>query len=507
MQYLFGKRTPWHWLRRILPGAACLLALSCTPPPPAPETAPGERDLPAVILNGDFPNPTIVRDGDDFYLSHSSFHAVPGLPIWHSRNLREWTMITRALRRYVGEAVSPELVKHGDLFYLYFSAKGSNWVVTAKTPAGPWSDPVDLKLAGASPGHAVASDGKRYLHLSGGMAVELAEDGLSAAGEPVQIYEGWQYPEDWMVECFCLDTPKVALRNGQYYLTSAEGGSAGPPTGHMAVSARASSPLGPWEQSPYNPVVRTVTEEEPWWSKGSATIFDAGGDRWFAVYHAYRNEQRKLGRQVIVEPITWTGDGWFHLTAADKEQFRARVIRNHSVTDDDFTSSELGLQWQMDGSQFAPEYVLKDGALLLPGQARKLTVLYAQAADRDFEMSVKLTPSGAAETGLALYFRPESFVGIGMDSGKVTQYAGGQAVPDSRIGCDRCQFWKLALRGNALAMFYSEDGQVWKKHPQTIDISALHGDPRGGFHAIKPAIFVRGKGTVLIDDFKYTAIR
>jgi xylan 1,4-beta-xylosidase len=227
----------------------------------------------------------------------------------------------------------------------------------------------------------VGEDGKRYLHFDGGMAVELAADGLSVIGQPEQVFQGWRFPEEWSTECFCLRSPKIVSRNGQYYLTASQGGSGGTPSGHMVISARSKSPLGPWEQSPYNPVIRTVRDEEPWWSKGIATIFDAGEGRWFAVYNAYRRNERKMGQQVIVEPITWTEEGWFHLTEPDKDQFRARTIRNHAIADDTFTSSELSLQWQLDASQFAPEYVLKDGQLLLPSQAKKLTVLYAQASD------------------------------------------------------------------------------------------------------------------------------
>lgn len=484
----------------------------CGTPPSAPPPEPTvEREFPAVVLNGDFADPTILRDGDDFYLTHSSFHAVPGLPIWHSRNLREWKMITRSLRTYVGNVWAPDLVKHEDLFYLYFPAKGTNFVMTAKAPAGPWSAPIDLKQGGIDPGHVVGQDGKRYLHLSGGRVVELAPDGLSVVGEPETVYSGWQYPDDWTVECFCLESPKLAFRNGYYYLTSAQGGTAGPATSHMAVAARSRSPLGPWENSPHNPVIRTENVSEPWWSKGHATIFDAGDDKWFAVYHAFQNSQRQRGRQVIIEPIRWDNDDWYRLAEPDKDQFRARTIRNHTLESDDFSSSELHLQWQLDGSQFAPDFLLKDGVLTLPSQQDKLTVLYAQNAERDFEMSVRLRPSGNVESGLIFYYRPDSFVGIGLRKGKGAIYTGAAADERQSFDCAKCEYWKLSLRQNALTMYWSEDGNSWHKHPRSLDVSALHGDRHGRFSPLKPAIFVRGldrgKGNVVLDDFVYTSLR
>ncbi|MCW5965314.1 MAG: family 43 glycosylhydrolase [Bryobacterales bacterium] len=486
--------------------------MSCSsPPPPSATPTAVEKDYPAVILNGDFPDPTIVRDGEDFYLTHSSFHAVPGLPIWHSRNLREWKMITRALRTYVGNVWAPELIKHDDQFFLYFPANGTNWVMTAKSPAGPWSDPVNLKVGGIDPGHVVAPDGKRYLHLSAGKAVELAPDGLSVKGEPQTVYAGWPYPDDWVAECFCLESPKLFFHKGFYHLVSAQGGTAGPATSHMAVSARSASPLGPWENSPHNPFIRTYSAEEFWWSKGHATVFDAGDDKWFAVYHAFQKNLRQHGRQVLLEPVAWTADGWFKLVEPDKDQFRARTIRNHVLSSDDFSSSELNLQWQFDGSQFTPEFVLNDGTLTLPAQQGKPTVLYAQNSDPDFEISVRLSPGGNVETGLVLYFRPDAFVGIGRTGSKGTLFTGGIADERRAFDCARCEYWKLRLIDNALSMYWSEDGKSWTKHQRSLDISALHGNAHGGFASLKPAVFVRvldrGKGNVAVDDFAYEPLR
>jgi xylan 1,4-beta-xylosidase len=104
--------------------------------------------------------------------------------------------------------------------------------VTAKNPRGPWSEPVDLKLTRhIDPGHVVGEDGKRYLFLSGGDRVQLADDGLSTAGPVIHVYDPWHYPEVWVVESFSPEGPKV-LRHGEYfYMVLAVGGTAGPPTG------------------------------------------------------------------------------------------------------------------------------------------------------------------------------------------------------------------------------------------------------------------------------------
>jgi xylan 1,4-beta-xylosidase len=160
------------------------------------------------IFAGDYPDPSILQDGYDYYVVHSSFEYYPGLLIWHSRDLINWT-------------------------------------------------PVDLEVGNIDPGHITDATGKRYLYFSNGGYVPLADDGLSVTGKSQACYSGWSIPREWTIECFCLEGPKLVKRGDYYYLTVAEGGTAGPATGHMAISARSKSPLGPWENSPYNPVSRT----------------------------------------------------------------------------------------------------------------------------------------------------------------------------------------------------------------------------------------------------------
>jgi beta-xylosidase len=150
-------------------------------------------------------------------------------------------------------------------------------VIWADSIRGPWSDPIDLKNRRIDPGHAVGPDGTRYLFLSGGYLVRLAGDGLSIVGDEKKIYDGWQYPKDWIVQAFAQEGPKILRKGEYYYQVLAEGGTAGPPTGHMIVAARSKSIEGPWENSPYNPIIRTVSAAQRW-SKGHGTLVE-GPDR------------------------------------------------------------------------------------------------------------------------------------------------------------------------------------------------------------------------------------
>lgn len=227
------------------------------------------------IMAGDHPDPSVLKDGDDYYMTFSSFEAYPGLTIWHSRDLVNWEPIGSALKKYIGSVWAPELTKHNGRYYLYIPAKlpGNNniYVIHADNIRGPWSEPVALGNARIDPGHIVGEDGKRYLFLSHGDRVQLSDDGLKIAGPVQHVYDGWKYPAQWDVEGYAQEGPKMTRHGDYYYMTLALGGTAGPPTGHMVVSARSKSIHGPWENSPYNPIIRTESAAEKWWSKGHAT--------------------------------------------------------------------------------------------------------------------------------------------------------------------------------------------------------------------------------------------
>lgn len=99
------------------------------------------QEYPRVILAGDYPDPSVLRDGDDYYLTHSSFRYAPGLLIWHSKNLHEWEPLCRVLPEGGGSVMAPELVKHKERYHIYYPAGGTNWVIWADDIRGPWSRP------------------------------------------------------------------------------------------------------------------------------------------------------------------------------------------------------------------------------------------------------------------------------------------------------------------------------------------------------------------------------
>jgi beta-xylosidase len=303
------------------------------------------------LLSGDRPDPSILKDGKDYYLTFSSFESYPGLTIWHSRDLINWQPREAALTKNIGSVWAVSLAKHDGRYFLYIpvkAAQNSIFVIWADAINGPWSEPIDLKLHDhIDPCHVVGEDGSRWLFLSGGDRVRLSPDGLSTAGTPEHVYDPWRYPPEWDVESFSPEGPKVMRHGDWFYLISAVGGTAGPPTGHMVIAARSRSIHGPWEQAPNNPLVHTKSDSEKWWSRGHASLVEAPDGSWWALYHGYENGFWTLGRQTLLDPVEWTADGWFRMTGGDLSRPIAKpkggvAVPHGLALSDDFRTLELG---------------------------------------------------------------------------------------------------------------------------------------------------------------------
>ncbi len=477
-----------------------------------PDRGDGRYENP--VMGGDYPDPSVVRVGEDFYLTHSSFEYYPGLLVWHSRDLVNWRPLCHALTDSVGSVWAPELVHHRNRYYIYFPAGGTNWVVTADRPEGPWSKPVDLKVRGIDPGHVVGPDGKRYLHLSDGFFVTLADDGLSVIGEPKRVYHGWRFPEEWNVECFCLESPKLTVRNGYYYLTVAQGGTAGPATSHMVASSRAKTPWGPWEHSPYNPIVHTRSKEERWWSRGHGTLVDDAAGNWWILYHAYEKGFHTLGRQMLMEPIEWTSDGWFRVPEGTDPARPIRkpagdVVPSVLPLSDTFSGSRLGLQWQF-FREYEPERLaFTPNGLVMRAEGKTptdSTPLLCTPPDHAYEITVEAEISPGAVGGLLLFYSPETYCGVGVEKDGVITYMRGRPYVREANTVGTRVFLKVVNDSHEVSVYFSPDGRKWKKSDRSIDSSGYHHNTFGGFLSLRAGVFAGGEGTVTFRNFTFRAL-
>lgn len=461
------------------------------------------------ILSGDYADPSVLRSGDDYYMTHSSFTFAPGLLIWHSKDLVNWRPITKVLKQYIGDVWAPEFIEHEGTFYIYAPINERIIVFTAPSPQGPWSEPVDIGLHAIDPGHVVDKEGNRYLHTGGGYMTPLTLDGLSIQGETKKVYEGWVFPEDWIVEGNFLESPKITFHNGYYYLTSAQGGSSGPATSHMVVSARSKTPWGPFENSPYNPILRTQSRKEHWSSKGHGTLVDTPEGTWWLMYHAFEKEYYTLGRQTLLEPVVWTEDGWFHIPEQVKSD---KPINKPSGTavphgfnlSDDFSAPDLGLQWSFYKKAENRNYQLENNSLVLDTVAQP-SPLVCMPEHHAYEVSVKITIETGSQGRLLLFYNDSCFSGMGIsDEGVYGIIRGWQAPAVSYSGSTI--FMRMRNDHHEVVFYYSHDQQAWTKLQYSFETSGLHHNALGGFLALRIGLDAIGKGSVSFEKFEYKLI-
>jgi xylan 1,4-beta-xylosidase len=463
------------------------------------------------IIGGDYPDPSILRVGKDYYMTNSSFNYYPGLLVLHSTDLIHWERISHALYKNVGSVWAPDLSIYKDTYYIYFPAGGTNWVVTAKSPEGPWTEPIDLKLRGIDPGHIVGPDGKRYLCMSGGSIVQLAEDGLSTSGESTHTYSGWKFPDTWSTECFCLEGPKASFKDGYYYLTVAEGGTAGPATSHMVVSARSKSLFGPWENSPYNPIVHTENRSEKWWSQGHGTLVDDINGNYWILFHGYEKNFHTLGRQPLLLPVTWTADNWFHVKKGVKSSdaiLKPAGSPSANVTglSDDFNGNEIGLQWQF-YKKYSPERIaLQDGKLAFTAEGTSFensSPLLVNSADEKYEIQVEFTIDKDVTAGLCLYYNELANVRISANSSRFTVFMQKSGKANMQNSMGNHGYLRILNEENEVSFYISADGKTWTRADRSLDATGYNHNVFGEFLSLRAGLFAFGNGKVVFDNFIY----
>lgn len=480
------------------------------------------------IIAGDHPDPTILKDGEDYYMTFSSFNSYPGIVIWHSRDLVNWVPVGPALHNNIGTIWALDLCKHEERYYIYIpaAADGQPWstyVIWTDDIRGPWSDPVNLNIEGCiDPGHCVGEDGKRYLFVNGIRKIRLTDDGLATDGPLEHAYSPWRYPEDWIVENFAPEGPKLMRRGDWFYLVTAVGGTAGPVTGHMVIAARSRSIHGPWEHCPQNPLVRTQSDNEPWWSRGHATLIEGPGGDWWMVYHAYENGFRTLGRQAILEPIEWTDDGWFRVLGGDLSRpldkpaltTKPKSPPAHGAAlSDDFSQSRFGRQWsfyhpganEMARVSYAKKSLELKAAGTSPADSSPMT---CGVVDRAYQVEITLKPQEGAEVGILLFYNHKAYVGLGFVDGTVKTYQYAEEHPWARqpFKTNNVRV-RLTNDHHVITFEYSNDnGRTWKLHPTRMEVSGIHHNVFGGFLSLNVGIFCAGKGKAQLSDFRYRAI-
>lgn len=347
------------------------------------------------IIPGFYPDPSMCRVGEVFYLVTSTFEYFPGVPIFESRDLVHWRQIGHCLTRPsqlpLDKAAcslgiwAPTIRYHAGRFYVITTnaTNRRNFYVTADNPAGPWSQPVWLDNEGFDPSLFFDDDGQVYYSRKGCPDNTKASEGIYQARIDLQAGKllddlrlVWKGTGGMAVEA-----PHLYKINSWYYMLLAEGGTH---MGHMVTIGRSRSPWGPFESCPHNPI---LTHRDNGWSEiqmtGHGDLIDDAQGRWWMVFlgtRIYEYQHQHLGRETFLAPVRWDADGWPR--AGDDGTVslwvEAETPKPNPVPPepqrDDFDRPELGLCWNWLRNPAMDNYDLcgRPGYLRLHGTALSL---------------------------------------------------------------------------------------------------------------------------------------
>jgi len=490
------------------------------------------------ILAGFYPDPSVVRAGDRYYLVNSSFSYFPGLPVSESRDLVHWRQIGHVIDRpaqmdFDGQRISRGLFAasiafHDDLFYVVGTEvdRGGNFVATAKDPAGPWSDPVWLKqVEGIDPSLFFDDDGKAYLLNNGEPEGKPLYDGHRAiwmqqfdiatrqtVGPRRVLLNGGV---DLSKQPIWIEGPHLYRREGWYYLSCAEGGT-GPQ--HSQVVLRSRSPWGPYAPYEHNPILTQrdlpAGRADPIVNAGHADLVEATDGSWWAVFLAsrsYGDGHYNTGRETYLLPVAWK-DGWPTILEpghAIPQVAAASAFMHGTATQaplagnftwrDDFDRTVLDNAWTYlrAPKQSWADLAAQPGQLTVHPLAEGLDSLHNPsflarrqqhlAFDASTELAVPARPGVAA--GIAA-FQNEThwyFLGVRRVGARAELFlekrAGEATETVARVSIEPDAPLQLKISGDAGAYSFAfdADGKGWQWLRRNEDGTILSTDVAGGF--------------------------
>lgn len=337
------------------------------------------------VLTGFNADPSICRAGEDYYIAVSTFEWFPGVGIYHSKDLKNWRLVSRPLNRLSqlnmlgnpdsGGIWAPDLSYHDGKFWLIYTdvkvtegqwKDGHNYLVTCDTIDGEWSDPIYLNSSGFDPSLFHDEDGKKYLvnmywdhrvghhNFYGILMQEYSVKDQKLIGPKKIIFKG--------TDVKLVEGPHLYKINGYYYLLTAEGGTR---YEHQATIARSKDIWGPYEVHPGNPIITSYPyPRNPLQKAGHASIVHTHTDEWFLAHLIGRPLPKgdqplldprgfcPLGRETAIQRLEWK-DGWPYVVGGNQPSLEVEGPKVEEVkwerdfpVKDDFDSENLNLHFQ-----------------------------------------------------------------------------------------------------------------------------------------------------------------
>lgn len=500
----------------------------------------GGNEVLNPILPGFYPDPSIVRVEDDYYLINSTFSYYPGIPIFHSKDLKNWKQIGNVLDRPEQLPVdsigisrgifAPTIHYNGGLFYVICTLvdAGGNFYVTAEDPAGPWSNPTFIpEVGGIDPSFFFDDDGKVYIlnndapegepQYQGHRAIWMHEFDLTTnkvVGDGKVLINGGV---DFSKKPIWIEGPHLMKINGEYILHDAEGGT-GPQ--HSQVVLKSDNVWGPYIPYEKNPILtqRDLPDDRPnpVAYTGHADLFDDVDGNWWAVFlgvRLYDGGHFNTGRETFLLPVEWR-DGWPVILDRSIEVPYKIEIPDYDVVSEpnpiplsgnfeytyEFDGEDIGMDWLFIRTPREKWYSVADGSLDL--QARSVSIgslgnptylgRRQQHAQAEFSASMEYLPEKNGDKAGIVAFQNREFyylLGITKEAGQTqifVEKAEGESVemiqlknlPEEFNG--QIYLGIEADRGN-YHFRYSLDGEQWMELVENADGTILSTNKAGGF--------------------------
>lgn len=453
------------------------------------------------IRRGFFPDPSVIRVGDDFYMVNSSFQYFPAIPISHSKDLVHWEIIGHAVTEssYLDLSDIPD--SHGiwapDIEYIngrfYIIAtlrlngdgkRGNDvlrrqMIVSSEKPEGPYSKPSWIEVDDIDPSIFVDTDGTPYMLLAPGARIAKLSPDLTHTVEEMEVAWGGTGER-------CSEGPHIFYKDGYYYAMVAEGGTG---YGHGINVARSKNLKGPYEPSPYNPVMRQLDPTAPIQRAGHGKLFQTQDGKWWCSYLCGRPNGGKFttcGRESALDPVQWTEDGWFTVNSGKgpslvqtapnlpSVEYKSNDIENF---DDEVLNKEFEFVRNPDYGTFSLSerkgyfrIWTRDGQL---NERRSKNTLLKREREHNFdaETSLDFYPSKDGEqAGLTCYYSTTTYIRFSLcfEGGRKLMLVTAKGIPEEVVSVvenipnEEIQL-KVQVRGQKRSFFYkTKSDSEWK---------------------------------------------
>jgi xylan 1,4-beta-xylosidase len=465
------------------------------------------------VIAGDFPDPSVIRVGQDYWATATSGEWAPEFPILHSSDLVNWEVVGAVFQKRPLWAErnfwAPEISEYRRRYFVYYTARKKGGplcvaVASSASPRGPYTDhgPLVCQAIGSIDAMVVVDErGERYLIWKEDgnsrnqptplWAQQLNEDGTKLVGSKKELIRN--DPKSW--EGGVVEGAFILRHDDWFYLFYSGNACCGRRCNYALGVARSRRLLGPWEKNPSNPI---LAENQAWQCPGHGSIVSDERGRDFLLYHAYQKSEKAfyIGREAMLDEVKWDSGGWPSINngkGPSKQAPAPLSIQERHAPDsffDDFNSSTLKPSWQWPQEnepviQFEAE---RGGRLILTSIIDQAddplsAVLSQPVASADYVATVLLNTSEmktGALAGLAAYSGREDALGIAAGVGKIIVYLREgkkqQVIKSLNAPAASLLYLRMSVfDGSHYRFAFSQDGRQWQEASDSVNANFLEG--------------------------------